>query len=362
MSKRFSLSALLSQTLVAFVIELDNTFEQRMPHRTARLGLLVGPPDAPWLASMAMWANCMRYVDEAGVTAAELARRARMSTNFDGMRRWGYVTLGGHGRGDRVAHVRKDTLIRPTRAGLQAQELWAALPAEIETRWEGRFGADTMTALRSALGELVGQLSADLPDFMPILGYGLVADRAATSGVSTEAATELPLFALLSRPLVAFADEFDATSPVSIAMTVDVLRPIDEAGVAVRDLPRLTGVASELIAVGLSWLGKRRLLSVVTVDRTRQVRLTAAGVGARARALKQVGEIEIAWRARYGERTIGAVRDALEALVGDGTPDGSPLYRGLTSPADGWRALLATPATLPHFPMVTHRGGYPDGS
>ena len=60
---RLSLSALLSQALVAFVIELDNEFEERMPHRTARLGSRGGPPDVPWLASMAMWANCMRYLD-----------------------------------------------------------------------------------------------------------------------------------------------------------------------------------------------------------------------------------------------------------------------------------------------------------
>jgi hypothetical protein len=362
MSERFALSALLSQALVAFVIELDNTFEERMPHRTARLGLRGGPPDAPWLASMAMWANCMRYVDEAGTTVTELAARARMSTNFDGMRRWGYVTLDGHGRGDRVQRVRKDTLIRPTPAGLQAQVIWAPLPAEIETRWETRFGGDAMPTLRAALGDLVGRLSPDLPDFPPILGYGLTARREAPAPAATEVVSELPLFALLSRPLVAFADEFDAASPVSMAMTVDVLRVIDEAAVAVRELPRLTGVASELIAVGLSWLAKRGFVAVVTVDRTKLVRLTAAGVAARRRALDRVREVESSWRDRYGEGTIGAIRGALEPLVGDGTAASSPLFLGLTPPADGWRASYPMLPTLPQFPMVTHRGGYPDGS
>lgn len=44
------------------------------------------------------------------------------------------------------------------------------LPAEIEARWEARFGADTMRAVRAALGDLVSELSHDLPDLPPILG------------------------------------------------------------------------------------------------------------------------------------------------------------------------------------------------
>jgi hypothetical protein len=30
--------------------------------------------------------------------------------------------------------------------------------------------------------------------------------------------------------------------------------------------------------------------------------------------------------------------------------------------ADGWRASVCRPGTLPHYPMILHRGGYPDGS
>lgn len=37
-------------------------------------------------------------------------------------------------------------------------------------------------------------------------------------------------------------------------------------------------------------------------------------------------------------------------------------YLGLTPPADGWRASFLMLPRLPQFPMVTHRGGYPDGS
>ena len=83
-----NLPTLLAQTLVAFTIEFDNEFEHRMPHRTNYFGGDMGP----WLVSMAMWFNCMRYVGEDGISAKDLERAARTRTNQDGMRRWGYVT------------------------------------------------------------------------------------------------------------------------------------------------------------------------------------------------------------------------------------------------------------------------------
>ncbi len=91
------LSALLSQTLVAFTIEFDNEFEHRMPHRTTNHGATPGASKAPWLVSMAMWVHCMRHVPEEGIPAGELARRAQMSAaSAEGIlkrmsRWWGYT-------------------------------------------------------------------------------------------------------------------------------------------------------------------------------------------------------------------------------------------------------------------------------
>ena len=86
MVERPSLTALLSQALVAFTIEFDNEAEHRMPHRTATRGR-ASSGDGPWLASMVMWFNCMRYVGETPITVMELARRARTRTNLAGMER-----------------------------------------------------------------------------------------------------------------------------------------------------------------------------------------------------------------------------------------------------------------------------------
>ena len=35
---------------------------------------------------------------------------------------------------------------------------------------------------------------------------------------------------------------------------------------------------------------------------------------------------------------------------------------GLEPPPGGWRAAVRAKDTLPQYPMVLHRGGYPDGS
>jgi hypothetical protein len=40
----------------------------------------------------------------------------------------------------------------------------------------------------------------------------------------------------------------------------------------------------------------------------------------------------------------------------------SPLFAGLKPYPDGWRGDVRPADTLPWFPMVLHRGGWPDGS
>src|SRR5579872_1737205 len=152
------LSALLSQVLVALTIESDNEFEHRMPHRTSRHGR----SDGPWLTSMVMYLNCMQFLTDQGLLVRELEALARTRTNLDGMRRWGYVVIQDP--------IRRNSLIRPTGKGKQAQEVWKSLFEEIEQRWRDRFGASAMERLRDALAAIVAQIEMNLPDCLPILG------------------------------------------------------------------------------------------------------------------------------------------------------------------------------------------------
>lgn len=56
------------------------------------------------------------------------------------------------------------------------------------------------------------------------------------------------------------------------------------------------------------------------------------------------------------------LRSALEQVVVDETLDRSPLAQLVKAPEGCWRSWVRTAETLPHFPMILHRGGYPDGS
>jgi len=52
----------------------------------------------------------------------------------------------------------------------------------------------------------------------------------------------------------------------------------------------------------------------------------------------------------------------LERLVGAYDGPWTGLFEGMKPYPDGWRAHVPVPENLPHFPMILHRGGYPDGS
>ena len=85
------------------------------------------------------------------------------------------------------------------------------------------------------------------------------------------------------------------------------------------------------------------------------IALTAKGRNAREAYHALLTSIEKDWETRFGENEIRNLRNALEELEGE-------LLRGLELYKDGWRASLPKLEGLPHYPMVLHRGGFPDGS
>lgn len=368
------LSALLSEALVAFTIEFDNEFERQMPHVTTNRGSTGGSGGGPWLVSLVMWSNWMQFVGEQGVSLSKLEDLARTKTNLKGMERWGYIVVEPDPADSRTKsrsprQPRSHWLIRATSKGRKAQEVWRPLFSVIEKRWQARFGKDEIEELRESLWGLIGQMDLELPDCLPILGYGLFSggrdDKRRTPAEREDAVgSSLPLPALLSRVLLAFAIEFERESNLLLAISANLLRILDEKGVRVRDLPLLTGVSKEAISMAMGVLKKRRFV-VVEADHTRGrmkvARLTAKGREAQDAYRQLLGIIEERWQARFGEDIMRTLRESLERFVGEPTAP-APLFRGLEPYPDGWRALVRKPNTLPHYPMVLHRGGFPDGS
>lgn len=369
-------SALLSQALVAFTIEFDNAAEVQLQHRTTRHH----PAErGVWLTSMAMWLNCMRYVGAEPITLGEVARLARAGTNLDGMRRWGYITVEP-GKGSAEYRAKKDSLVlRATRQGMRAREIWQPLTRAIEQRWADRFGAAEIRQLRAALAELAGKLGPWLPDCLPILGYGLYsrgggpgedryhrvqAEYEQNGAPGDEDTTALPLPWLLARVLLAFAIAYERESRISLAVAANLLRVLDERGVRVRDLPALTGVSKEAIAMAAGFT-RRTDITVIGPDpgggRWKVARLTPKGTRVRDAYGDRVESLEARWRQDYGTDVMTVLRTSLERLAGPGGP-ASPLFIGLEPAPGNWRSDVRPPQTLPHFPMVLHRGGFPDGS
>jgi hypothetical protein len=91
-------------------------------------------------------------------------------------------------------------------------------------------------------------------------------------------------------------------------------------------------------------------------------RLTSAGIAAQGVYRELVGTVEQRWRERYADGTVSALRQVLEALATAPDDQPPPLFGALEPYPDNWRAQVRPPHILPHYPMVLHRGGYPDGS
>ncbi len=305
MTESLPLSALLSRALVAFTIELDNTWESRVAHRTTRFG---GPRGAVYGTSLAMWSNFMRAVPADGVSIAELER------------------------------------------------------------WVGRFGDGAVAGLRGDLEQLDGELGlADLPQWLTghyggYAGQALEFNRRAPAAAADE--WPLPLSALLCQVLQAYALEYEAESDAPLSYSANVLRLLDEDGVRVAELPRRSGVAVEALRVAVQILAKRRFIAVgsdPSGGRLKVARLLGRGQAAQGLYRERPAGLEDGWRRRAGDATLQRLRAALEGIVTAPPGERAPMWRGLEPPPESWRSRVAAPDVLPDFPMA-RQSGHPDGA
>jgi hypothetical protein len=341
--ERIPLTTLLSWTWVAFAIEADNAVEAAG----------AGPARRLFRISIAMWANGLRFIDDDGITVADLQARARAKCNLPGLERWRWITIGepsserrdgyGSSRG-----VTSKSVLRPTPAGAYGRALWPEVIAGTEQRWRDRFGPSAVESLRLALLPSAGQLPSAPPEVHPSDGFY----SHVTDGLPNE---DKSLASLLAQALTGLTLEHERGARASLPLSANFLRVLGDRTVRIRDLPRLSGVSKEAVAMAVGFLERRKMAEPRA---ERSITLTAVGHA----ALRD-----------YQERAAHAENPALRARLDAVLRQHEALAQGLVAPDGCWRAekpylaqterMLADPAAaLPWHPMVLHRAGWPDGS
>lgn len=177
----------------------------------------------------------------------------------------------------------------------------------------------------------------------------------------------LHLVALLAQALLAYTLDFERESDVSLPLSANFLRVLDGTELDVRELLFVAGVSTEATSMALTFLTKA--CYVILDAPTKLVRITPKGCEAQEAARLLHADLEHAWEARFGRDALRRLRAAVEAIL----DQCSGLSAGLQPHRDGWRATkryveqtnadIADPTgRLPNYPMVLHRGGWPDGS
>jgi len=340
MPDELPLTSLLSQALIALTIEIDNEMERRLPHVTSRHG--ASGVGGPWLISLAMWADFLRHLGDGQLPVLEVYRRAgldpRTVTGYLGLERWGYVLHRPDANDSRPKVPKKDWVVIPTTTGRRWHETYPDAIAAVEQRWSERHGVAAVAALRDALdARLAG--ARPMPQYLPVVRRDL---RTIVATPEPPEPPRIGLVGMLARALMAITLDLEAALPVAMPIGGNVLRVVPDGGVLVRDLPRLTGTSKEAVSFMITPLERAGLARIEPDGKAKRLDLTDAGRAARA---------------EY-ERVVGAVDDdALRAALAPIDVSPTPRYEG-----GGWRAQVKVPDTLPHHPVVLHRGGYPDGS
>ncbi len=354
------LSTPLSQLLIAFTIEFDN----ELHHRLQAAGLGQRLP-----ISMVMWSNFLRFVGD-GIAVGDLPGasgipKSRTLSTLGGMERWRYVFVSAKPTGaapkskrdgwGSARALKPEWLVRPAPRGEKVQEIAPPLFGEIEKRWEERLGAATVVELRRASAPVIRGLDVELPEYLPIVDgrKGMVAEIDRREGATTAP----HLSALLAQVLLAYTLDFERRSELSLPLAANFVRVLGKTGSDVRELPAAAGVSGEATTMALNFLERTGYVSV----EAKLARLTAKGLKAQAAAPALHAEVEREWKPQRLRKAMAGVLDQHR------------LSEGLHPYPDGWRArkryveqtnaVIEDPTgRLPHYPIVLHRGGWPDGS
>lgn len=327
---REPLSALLSQVLVAYTVELDCEFERRIlktQNSGARLSLVI-------------WLNLLRFLADGPVSVRTLASRAlaaeeQIKHQLGCLERWGFILLQsgkragfGSGRG-----IRADWPVRLSPSGERAVKIWPELIPEIDAHWSRRFGNDA-TRLRRVLEAIAHRIDLELPQGLP----GAILKLPEFAPRTSPPEDGLPLPVLLSRVLLAFALDFERDSRTPISLCANAIRVLNDEPLPEAEIPKRTGCSKETSGIG--WQLKPYIIVEANPARGRGkfVRLSEAGLRTQHKYYRFADEIEENWSERFTGATI-ELRESLMSLL-----NRTQLSEGLKPPPGTIRAGAETPA------------------
>lgn len=257
------------------------------------------------LPSLERWANALRVLDEGGTARQTLPTSLRLSKRAVRSRIAAAIREGWvEDRGE---------LVRLTERGSQAGRGWEQLSSAAEQGWQAQVGASTFRATRESLEAVVTQFPLEHPHYPASYGP---ADATITGGNGRDwspverhadtALSDLPLSALFSQALVAFAMAYEIEAGVALSLSASVLVRMPPEGRPAKGLER---------SVGLAALERHGYLSQEDGNGRSGslVRLTAKGRRVSDAYAGRVEAVEDEWNSLYG-RDVRSLRAALEAI------------------------------------------------
>ncbi len=256
---------------------------------------------SPGVPSLDLWANLLRAIDPARtdrelpvvLRLSKRAVRTRMSTVV----RRGWV--------EERKTDRSGGLVCLASHGSEAAVRWKSVQQSAEDMWQNRVGLDVSNQLRTSLEALVATFPLEHPHYPA--SYGL-ADASITGGngvdwkpvyrSGTDTVSNLPLSALVSQALVAFAMQYEELSPVAFSLSASVIRQMPAEGRPLRDLGRSPGV-SALIRHGFVHTSGPSGREIA--------RLTTRGLEVHRLYDTRIHTVETSWQRQFGKDRVAAL-------------------------------------------------------
>lgn len=262
------------------------------------------------MPSLDMWSNLLRVLDEVGTDShalpmmVSLSKRALQSRMKAAMRH-GWVEIQKSGSGPAT--------VKLTARGSAIATRCKRLVDKVEEVWRANTGADLAHKFRTSLESVVAAFWLEHPHYPA--GYG-AADASITGGNGRDwkavrrragdTVSKLPLTALVSQALVAFAMRYEEKSPVALSLSTTIIRYIPPEGCLLKDLGN---------SVGVSALLRHGFLRLSGTGASSTLSLTSKGLAVKSAYEERIMSVEADWRKDFGDISVTNLRRGLADVI-----------------------------------------------